>query len=128
MARVLVVEPDVRLGKVYADSLRTRGHHVVVCTTAQAAVCEADAESPDIIILELQLTGHSGIEFLYEFRSYPDWRRIPAIVVSHVPPQEFALSSDLLRNRLGVRDYFYKPQASLLTIRRAVEAVLSESA
>ncbi len=127
MAHVLVVEPDVKLGEVYAGALRVNGHFVVVCTTAQAAVCEADAVSPDAVILELQLTGHSGIEFLYEFRSYPDWRHVPVIVVSQVPPDEFAQSSDMLHRRLGVRAYFYKPQTSLLTIQRAVDSALDGS-
>lgn len=127
MANVLVLEPDVRLGNVYADALRARKHHVILCTTAQAAVCEADGSCPDVVILELQLTGHSGIEFLYEFRSYPDWQRIPVIIISHVPPNEFAKSSDLLRRRLGVKAYYYKPSTNLLAIQRAVDAVLVES-
>ena len=125
MAHVLVLEPDVRLGKLYAEALRARQHQVIACTTAQAAVCEADGQCPDIVLLELQLTGHSGIEFLYEFRSYTDWQHIPVIVLSHVPPAEFDQSSDLLRHRLGVRAYYYKPQTNLLAIQRAVDAVLS---
>lgn len=124
MANILVLEPDVQLGELYAESLRSQDHQVMVCTTAQAAVCQADALCPDIILLELQLTCHSGIEFLYEFRSYPDWQHIPAIVVSQVPPNEFAHSKDLLHRRLGVKAYHYKPQTSLLILQQAVDSVL----
>lgn len=124
MANVILVEPDIPLGKVYAGGLRSRSHEVVVCTTAQAAVCEADRLRPDVVVLELQLTGHSGIEFLYEFRSYADWQEIPVIILSHVPPAEFAQSGDVLRKRLGVRGYYYKPQTNLRALQRAVDAVL----
>jgi DNA-binding response OmpR family regulator len=125
MAQVLVVEPDARLGRTYADALRSRHHSVRLCTSAETAIYEADQQAPDIIILELQLTKHSGIEFLYEFRSYADWRSVPVIVLSNVPPQEFARSLDGLHRRLGVQAYHYKPQTSLRTLLLAVEAALA---
>ena len=124
MANVLLLEPDVRLGETYAASLRAVKHCVAVCTNGQDAICEADKQCPDIILLELQLVKHSGIEFLYEFRSYPDWRSVPVVIVSQVPPTEFAASSQLLRRRLGVRAYHYKPQTNLRTLIQAVEAAL----
>ena len=124
MARVLLLEPDVRLGQTYAAGLEGHGHQVVYCATAQEAICRADEQRPDVVLLELQLTKHSGIEFLYEFRSYTDWRTVPIVVVSSVPPQEFARSLDGLRRRLGVRAYHYKPQTSLRTIVLAVEAAI----
>lgn len=74
--------------------------------------------------MELQLVGHSGIEFLYEFRSYPDWQNVPLIIHTHVPPSEFAGARDLLMKELGAHTYLYKPHTSLKkllgTIREAL--------
>lgn len=125
MARVLIVEPDVRLAKIFAKALLSQRHEVMAATTAQDAVIAADEQQPDIVLLELQLTAHSGIEFLYEFRSYADWRQVPVIVVSVVPPAEFEKSHQLLYERLGVAAYHYKPQTNLRTILQAVERVLA---
>jgi DNA-binding response OmpR family regulator len=127
VAQVLLIEPDARLGNTYASGLRMQQHAVVLCNTAQDAICEADQQRPDVVVLELQLTRHSGIEFLYEFRSYPDWQDIPVIILSHVPPNEFAQSRDLLHRRLGVRAYHYKPQTNLRTLLQAVAVVLTDS-
>lgn len=121
MAKVLIVEPDRKLAQIYANVLGSRKHQVALALTAQEAVLEADANKPDVVLLELQLTAHSGIEFLYEFRSYADWTEIPVIVLSNVPPVEFKGSYKLLGNRLGVVAYHYKPQTSLQTILHAVE-------
>lgn len=128
MANILLLEPDIRAGNIYAEALRSRKHMVTTCTTAQQAICEADSLRPDIVVLELQLIRHSGIEFLYEFRSYPDWQSVPAIIVSQVPPTEFAQSGHLLRWRLGVRAYHYKPQTSLRTLLNAIDIVLETAA
>jgi DNA-binding response OmpR family regulator len=125
MARLLILEPDIRLAATYQAALRSRRHDVVTAATAQDAVLAADAGKPDVAIIELQLTAHSGIEFLYEFRSYPDWADVPVIILSQVPPAEFAGSHELLQRRLGVAAYYYKPRTSLQVLLHAVENVLA---
>jgi DNA-binding response OmpR family regulator len=113
MMQILLVEPDRVLAKTYAEVLIAAGHHVVAAATAQSAVQAADAVVPDLVILELQLIEHSGIEFLYEFRSYVDWQDIPVLIHSHVPPAEFNDAAQQLKTELGVRAYLYKPHTSL---------------
>lgn len=110
------------LSETYVQALTNAGHQVRVARTAQAAIHAADELTPDAVVLELQLVAHSGIEFLYEFRSYADWQKIPVVVVSNVPPQEFNQSIDALKTRLGVRAYLYKPATNLKRLLRAVEA------
>lgn len=128
MKHVLVVEPDLRLARVYADSLRAAGYEVSARTTAQAAIQAADRCAPDVVVLELQLTNHGGIEFLYELRSYADWRHVPVIVLSTVPERAFAPSTRLLRNNLGVAAYHYKPAMTLRDLHAAVDDVLGVTA
>ncbi len=116
MARLVMLEPDVILARTYTEVLEQAGYEVCVCREAQEAVFCVDDAIPDVILLELQLVGHSGIEFLYELRSYADWRSIPVVVLSNVPPYEFNTNSQLLRETLGVSEYCYKPQTSLATM------------
>jgi len=124
MARIVLIEPDRILAETYVRALRTMGHSVTPCASAQAAIMAADARRPDIVIVELQLVEHSGIEFLYEFRSYRDWQTIPVIVQTHVPPGEFAHSGELLKNELGVRTYLYKPATTLKKLLTAVDETM----
>lgn len=113
MTQILLVEPDRQLATTYGQALTHAGHHVVAAATAQAAIHAADVVQPELVILELQLVEHSGIEFLYEFRSYLDWQAIPILIHTQVPPTEFSHSHQLLKDELGVRAYLYKPHTSL---------------
>ena len=113
MAQILLVEPDRLLARIYFDALTHAGHKVQICATAQAGIFCADDIKPDVVLLELQLVAHSGIEFLYEFRSYPDWQDIPVIITTNVPAEEFSGSWKLLRDQLKVSQYLYKPLTSL---------------
>lgn len=124
MARVLLIEPDCLLGEIYQAALKHRGHHITWSVTAQAAIAAADKKQPDVIILELQLPNHNGVEFLYELRSYNDLQDIPVIVLSHVPPVLRAISP-VLWEQLGITAYHYKPLTKLADITRSVERALT---
>jgi DNA-binding response OmpR family regulator len=125
---ILLIEPDTLLAQIYKSLLERDGHRIDIAPTAQEAIFAADARCPDLVLLEMQLVSHSGIEFLYEFRSYGDWQDVPVIVLSHVPPGEFSSSQDTLQDQLGVRAYHYKPQTSLVTLARVVRAFANTTA
>jgi two-component system OmpR family response regulator len=122
MAHILIIEPDRILGKTYAGALQSAGHQVVVCASAQQGVLAADPKRPDLILLELQLIEHSGIEFLYELRSYQDWQSIPVLIHTGVPVGEFADNLELLKQELLVAEYLYKPVTSLRRLLKTVNA------
>lgn len=113
---ILLVEPNNILGKAYLQSLEQAGHEVLWCTSGQMGLLAADNEAPDVVVLELQLPGHNGIEFLYEFRSYRDWQAIPIVVHTFVPE---ALSPQQ-RSQLNIISYLYKPATKLASLTRTV--------
>ncbi|MGH7141904.1 MAG: response regulator transcription factor [Candidatus Saccharimonadales bacterium] len=121
MAQILLIEPDKILAEIYRDALESAGYKVSVCFSAQSAILSADEIKPSLVIMELQLVGHSGIEFLYEFRSYIDWQNIPVIALTTVPANEFADSQRLLMDELNIAMYLYKPQTSLKKILRVTD-------
>ncbi len=84
----------------------------------------ADEQRPGVVVMELQLVAHSGIEFLYEFRSYADWTRVPVIVHTCVPAGEFGGARGVLMGELGVETYLYKPTTSLQKLVRTVAGLV----
>ena len=124
MAQILLIDPDHLLAETYRVALAAIGHKVTARAGAQAAITAADRAKPDLVILELQLIEHSGVEFLYEFRSYPEWQNIPVVVQTGVPPAEFADNWQLLKDGLGVNTYLYKPQTSLRQLLACVQEQL----
>ncbi len=126
--RILLIEPDIGLAKIYIQALQ-RARHVVDWTQgADNAIHRADQQKPDIVILELQLAGHSGVAFLQEFRSYADWAEVPVVLHTMVPPVQLRAFQKSLQE-MGVCAQLYKPQTSLeqlvKTVNRAdiVEAI-----
>lgn len=124
MARILLLEPDRLLASQYHDFLAGQGHEVQVFADAQGAIVATDAVKPEIIIIELLLAGHSGIEFLYELRSYTEWHDIPVIVLSRIPPAETGLTDKTMKE-LRIAAVLYKPNTSLKKLAAQVDKMLS---
>lgn len=100
------------LSSIYRTALERAGHNLQESREAGAAIHLADQSHIDLVVLELQLPGHSGVEFLYEFRSYPEWQTQPVILHSCIHPDNLTVQADQLR-RLGVIEHLYKPETSL---------------
>ncbi len=124
MAQILLLEPDMVLNRIYTEALEQAGYKVKSAFDAQTAVTFVDQGSIDLIITELQLPMHNGVEFLYEFQSYPEWQGIPVIVQSLVSPQEFK-STAQLGQELGVVSYLYKPRTNLEQLLDSVDQQLA---
>src|SRR5690242_5912455 len=88
MSNVLLIESDKILAANVTKVLQRSGHNVDWQIDPQVALDKVDANLPQLIILDLVLAGRSGIEFLYEFRSYPDWQTLPVIIFSSYAVEE----------------------------------------
>ncbi len=125
MKRILLIEPNTVLAELYQRMLAKEGFEVVHTVSAQEAISEADAATPDIVIIELQLPRHSGIEFLHEFRSYPEWGHIPVIAHTVIAPSRLADLRQPLTQELGVTAILYKPKTSLEILLQTVQTQLA---
>ena len=113
---VLLIEPDHSIALSIAKTLQMLGCKVARAASAQKAILAADVCMPDVVVLELALPLHNGIEFLYEFRSYAEWAHIPVIVFT----TNNLLEPSLLL-KLGVVKCLYKPQTSLQQLGAQVQ-------
>lgn len=121
MADVLIIEPDNLLAKTYQAALKNAGHTSRRVKTAQAAIVKLDQNRADVVVLELQLVKHNGIEFLYEMRSYTDWQDLPVIIHSFTTPE--IMKNRVLSQHIGVAKYLYKPSTSLSDLLEAIAEV-----
>ncbi len=124
MSQILLLEPDTLLGSTYQEALQSVSYEVVWCKDAQQAVDALNKNTPDLIIAELQLAKHNGVEFLYELRSYADWQRVPVIVLSHISQLERGIS-DALWQHMGIAAYHYKPFTKLQDLIRSVDTIVA---
>jgi len=109
---VLLIEADRLLAKNIVQAFTGAGHAVQWHVDPQSAITAADVRAPDLIILDFLLSNRSGTEFLYEFRSYPEWANVPAISYSSLSDNELKNYSPSFK-QLGVKKVCYKSTTPL---------------
>lgn len=127
MSIILLLETDKVVAANISGLLEANGHKVDWQVDPQEAIISIDIQPVDLIITELILAGRSGVEFLYELRSYPDWQDLPVIIYTNVPAREVGLSAQGFE-QLKIKAYHHKPSAHVDDLLRTVEACLSPTA
>ncbi len=83
---ILVVEDDRGWERYYRRILH--GHEVVFCHDGIAAINEMDVAVPNLVILDILLTGPTGFAVLNEMRSYPELAEVPVAIITSVSVKE----------------------------------------
>jgi two-component system, OmpR family, phosphate regulon response regulator PhoB len=99
---ILVVDDEETFMLVVTTLLEQDGHRVVPAPDGDTALAAIEDHTPDLIVLDLELPGMSGLELLSRLRPRVD---VPIVVVSgHEAESERVLAFDL-----GADDYVVKP-------------------
>src|SRR5487761_2274615 len=70
--QVLIIEDDAALGLFLQKGLTLEGHDVSWVGDGEAGLRQAQADQPDLIVLDLSLPRKDGIEVLEEMRGRLD--------------------------------------------------------
>ncbi|WP_419164875.1 response regulator [Candidatus Palauibacter sp.] len=121
-AQILVVDDEPDILSVLVYHLSREGYRVTTAVNGQGALTTAQAEHPDLIILDLMLPGMDGYEVLQRLRKADRTESIPVILLTARREEEERVKGF----EVGADDYITKPfSARELTLR--VEALLRRS-
>ncbi len=81
---ILVVEDDNWLSEQFARVLENAGYVVKTVSNALSAIEEIDDEQPDVVVLDVLLTGSTAFALLHELQSYGDTGSIPVILCTNL--------------------------------------------
>ncbi len=82
MAKVLVVEDDALLSKLYHSMLTNAGYTVVNAENGEEGVAMATKEKPDVMILDVMMPKMNGLQVLDALKKDPVTKGIPVIVLT----------------------------------------------
>lgn len=66
MAKILIVDDEVNVRKLYSEELNADGYETILAKNVEEAVKAVRDDEPDLIILDIKLGEESGIDALME--------------------------------------------------------------
>ncbi len=119
--RILVVDDEERILNFLSHKLKASGFSVLTANNGKAGLEQAEAEEPDLVVLDVVMPGLDGFETLKQLRSFSS---VPVIILSAKES-----SSDKIKGlSLGADDYLPKPfdpdelVARIEAVRRRLES------
>jgi len=118
--RILIVDDDQRIINFLRSKLEASGYEVLTAGNGLEGLEQAQAQEPDLIVLDLLMPKMDGLEMLKELRSFS---AVPVIILTAK-----GADADRIKGfQLGADDYLPKPfnpdelVARIKAIRRRVE-------
>ncbi|HDQ72410.1 MAG TPA: response regulator [Chloroflexi bacterium] len=115
--KILLVEDDPNIANLVKIQLESSGYRVFVLGRGHPVVSRAEAQQPDLIILDLILPDVDGLDVLRELKKEAATTDIPVIVLS-------IAQDDGTAWKLGAVDYLTKPVDSE-DLKKSVEKALT---
>jgi CheY-like chemotaxis protein len=107
--RVLLIEDDQFLRRACEAGLKKRGLTVLTAVDGEEGLRRAQADIPDLILLDMLMPKLSGMQALEALKNDERTRNIPVVILSNS-----SLDSDLQKAKdLGAAGYLVKASLSL---------------
>lgn len=121
--KVLIIEDDQRINKVYMAKLSVEGITVVTALDGEEGLRKIYSEKPDLVLLDLMLPRKSGFDILKEIKADPKVKDIPVLILSNLA-QEKEVEQGLA---LGAEDYLVKTDYSIQQVMEKIKKALKRS-
>ncbi len=103
--KVLVADDDAALVNTLTFILREQGAQVVSLPNGEHLLEQLEADTPDLLLLDIMMPKVDGLELLRRIKHDPRWTDLPVLMVSSMPPEEGTVRSF----GLGAADFVPKP-------------------
>lgn len=105
MKKILLIEDEELLAKMYQDKFERAGFKILLSRTAEEGIEVAKKERPDLVILDIILPHNDGLHFLRKIRQEKsEIKDIPVIAFSNYDNPETRGEA----HTLGVNEYIIK--------------------
>lgn len=108
MAKILIVEDDALIVKIYKTRLSADGYTVISAEDGEKGLATALAEKPDLILLDVMMPLLDGFSVLKSLRDAPELAHLPIIVYSNLA-QEAEMAKAI---ELGATEFITKANIS----------------
>ncbi len=103
MSKILVVDDDVDILSVMEILLTMKGFEVEVTAKWESTFEKIESFNPDLILLDVLISGNDGRTICKQLKSQEETRRIPVIMFSAHPSAAATMSE------YGADDFIAKP-------------------
>ena len=121
MARILIVEDDALIRRLYEQAFNADGYEVVTAANGEQGLSAVKSGAPTLILLDIMMPKVNGLELLEKIKADPKYQKIPVIMLTNMSGQEDAKTA----LKMGAVKYIVKGEHKPKEIVDMVKEILS---
>jgi len=121
MSKILFVEDDPLIIKIYTTRLSADGHTVFAAENGEEGIKMAEQVQPDLIILDIMMPRMDGFEVLKRIRENTTLKNKPVIMYSNLNNEEEITRA----KKMGVNEFLIKANLSPTQMVAKIKEYLS---
>jgi CheY-like chemotaxis protein len=115
MQKILIVDDEEVIRMLYGEELEDEGYNVITTGSGQGLVELVKQEKPDLIVLDIKMAEHDGLDLLQDIRK--EFYNIPVILCSAYSSYKGDLKSI-------AADYYVVKSADLSELKQKIKMAL----
>lgn len=123
MPRILVIDDDFQLRRLYEGKLKLEGFEVETALDGLKGLEKAESFQPHLILLDILMPGMDGFQVMEELKNDPQTKKIPVVFLTNLSRDEGDIKKGL---ELGAIAYLvkahYTPSQVVAKIREFLKA------
>lgn len=121
MAKILLVDDDPLLVRMYQKKLENDGYEVATADDGQVALAKIGLFKPDLVLLDIMMPKINGYQVLQQLKANPQTVHIPVVLLTNVGSSEGDVEKGM---ELGAVAYLVKAGSRPSVVVAKVKEIL----
>ena len=123
MAKILIIEDDIVLSRMYQKKFEHEGFQVAAAYSGGEGLQKAPMEKPDVILLDIMMPAVDGFAVIRSLKKDETTKDTPIIILTNLGTSQIFIDE---AKRLGVKEYLIKYKTSSKEVVEAVKRALGK--
>lgn len=123
MAKVLIVEDEPLVARMYQEALSFDKHEVEIAVGGKEGIEKALQGRPDIILLDVMMPELDGMQVLKTLKSKDDTKDIPIVMLTNLSGKY----DKELAKKYGASDYWTKTDVDYRSLGKNIVGILDKA-
>lgn len=119
--KILIVDDDKNIIETLKTRLETNGYRIITASNGLEGLDKANAEKPDLIILNVMMPQLDGIMTTLRLKGVAETKTTPIIIMTGIKERD----NMILARHVGASDYITKPFESSKLLKK-IDKLLTE--
>jgi two-component system phosphate regulon response regulator PhoB len=121
MAKILIIEDDALIARLYQKVFTFEGHEVAMAANGEEGLEKLKTFAPTLILLDIMMPKVNGLQVLEKLKADPQFKNVPVVMLTNLAGDQDAQKA----LAMGAVKYIIKSEYQPKQVARMIKEILA---